>query len=423
MKPWRWLLLLIAIAALGAIAWNWLAADPGYVLIRIRGWRIEATVIGAVLLLIAAWIVVALAWWLVRWPFGALTRRHRRISRKRLFDGMVALAEGRHAEAGRALERAAQHAPLRAPALLAAAEAAHRRGEPARALETLDEAGQYAPQAARMLRARILRREGRYDEALALLLPEADANRLPPSGWHELALSALAAGQPQRARAALEPLRKSNALGARGFAALETRVLAAALESAKDVESLHGLWNGLSRAQRSAPDALAAFVKRSAQLDSPLAAMDEIESALRREWSSQLVMLYGDLAGDDAAARLRTAEGWLAAHPNDATLLATLGRLALRTQQPQRAREYLRRAVGLQPDSVDGWEALGEAHSALGEQSEATRCYANALRAMHGKSVALSPREAARDTGVVAVEERDQHGVPRLPGEPIKPAR
>lgn len=423
MKPWRWLLLLIAIAALGAIAWNWLAADPGYVLIRIRGWRIEATVVGAVLLLVAAWIAVALAWWLVRWPFGALTRRHRRISRKRLFDGMVALAEGRHAEAGRALERAAQHAPLRAPALLAAAEAAHRRGEPARALEALDEAGQYAPQAARMLRARILRREGRCDEALALLLPEADANRLPPSGWHELALSALASGQPQRARAALEPLRKSNALGARGFAALETRVLAASLESAKDVEALHGLWNGLSRAQRSAPDVLAAFVRRSAQLDSPLAAMDEIEGALRREWSPQLVTLYGDLAGDDAGARLRTAESWLGAHPNDAALLVALGRLALRTQQPQRAREYLRRAVGLQPDGVDGWEALGEAHSALGEQSEATRCYANALRAMHGKPVALSPREAARDTGVVAVEERDQHGVPRLPGEPMRPAR
>ncbi|HET9834840.1 MAG TPA: heme biosynthesis HemY N-terminal domain-containing protein [Rhodanobacteraceae bacterium] len=423
MKPWRWLLLLIAIAALGAIAWNWLAADPGYVLIRMRGWRVEATVVGAVLLLIAAWIAVALAWWLLRWPFGALSRRHRRISRKRLFDGMVALAEGRHAEAGRALERAAQHAPLRAPALLAAAEAAHRRGEPARALETLDEAGQYAPQAARMLRARILRREGRQDEALALLLPEADANRLPPSGWHELVLSALAAGKPQRARAALEPLRRSNALGTRGYTALETRVLAAAVGAAKDVETLHGLWNELSRQQRSAPEVIAAFARRSAQLDSPLAAMEEIEGALRREWSPQLVTLYGELAGDDASARLRTAEGWLVAHPNDAALLVTLGRLALRTQQPQRAREYLRRAVGLQPDTVDGWEVLGEAHSALGEQSEAMRCYANALRATHGETVALSPRDAVRDTGVVAVEERDQHGMPRLPGEPVRPAR
>jgi len=366
---------------------------------------------------------VSLAWWLLRWPFGALSRRHRRISRKRLADGMVALAEGRHAEAGRALERASQHAPLRAPALLAAAEAAQRRGEPARALETLDEAGQYAPQAARMLRARILRREGRHDEALALLLPEADAGRLPPSGWHELALSALAAGQPQRARAALDPLRKSNALGARGFAALETRVLAAALESASDVESLHGLWNGMSRQQRAPAEVVAAFARRSARFNSSLAAMDEIEGALRREWSPQLVALYGEFADDDAPARLRAAESWLAAHPNDATLLTALGRLALRTQQPQRAREYLRRAVGLQSDAADGWEALGEAHSALGEQADAMRCYANALRAMRGGAIALSPRDATRDTGVVAVEERDQHGLPRLPGEPARPAR
>lgn len=423
MKPWRWLLLLIAIAALGAIAWSWLATDPGYVLIRIRGWRIEATVVGAVLLLIAAWIAVALVWWLIRWPFGALSRRHRRVSRKRLSDGMIALVEGRHAEAGRALERAAQHAPLRAPALLAAAEAAQRRGEPARALETLDEAGQYAPQAARMLRARILRREGRHDEALALLSPQADAGQLPPSGWHELALSALAAGQPQRARAALEPLRKSNALGARGYAALEARVLAAALESAKDIESLHGMWNGLTRQQRAATAVISAFATRSAQLGAPLPAMDEIESALRREWSPRLIAAYGQLAGDDAATRLHTAETWLDAHPNDAALLTALGRLTLRVQQPGRARDYLHRATGLQPDVEGGWEVLGEAHSALGEQAEAMRCYANALRVMHGGTAVLDPLDAARDTGVVAVEERDQHGVPRLPDTLVPPAR
>ncbi|MEO6968032.1 MAG: heme biosynthesis HemY N-terminal domain-containing protein [Rhodanobacteraceae bacterium] len=414
MKPWRWLLLLIAAAVLGALVWNWLAADPGYVLIRIRGWRIEATVIGALLILIALWIVLALLWWLLRWPFGALSRRHKRISRKRLSDGLIALAEGRNAEAGRALERAAQHAPLRAPALLAAADAAHRRGDTPRALETLAEAGQHAPQAARMLRARILRREGRCDEALALLIPEADTGSLPPSGWHELALSALAAGQPQRARAALEPLRKSNALGARGYAALEARVLASSLAAARDAQELHALWNGLSRQQRTQPDVIAAFARRAGRYDSTLAAMDEIESALRREWSPQLVTAYGDLASDDVAARLRTAEGWLAAHPNDAALLLALGRLCLRARQPQRARDYLLRAVALE-SSADGWEALGEAHAMSGDAKEAALCYANALRASRGEPASPAPRAAGLDTRPVAVEERDQHGVPRLP--------
>jgi HemY protein len=334
-------------------------------------------------------------------------------------DGLVAMAEGRNAEAGRALERAAMHAPLRAPALLAAAEAAHRRGECARSLELLDAAGQYSPQAARMLRARVLRREGRPAEALALLSPEADAGRLPPSGWHELVLSALAANQPRRARIALEPLRKSNALGTRGYAALEARVLAANLAAAGDAQSLHGLWSALSRNQRQAADVLPAYARAAARTGSPADALDEIETALRREWSPSLVATYGELADDNPSARLRVVETWLAAHPNDAELLIALGRLYLRTGQPQRARDALRRALSLQPQIVEGWETLGEVRSALGEHSEALRCYANALRVTRGRPAIVTARDSA-DTGVFAVEERDQHGVPRLPDQPAQ---
>jgi HemY protein len=422
MKPWRWLLGLIAIALIGALVWNWLSVDPGHVLIRIRGWRIEATVVGALLVLVVLWIAVTFAWWLLRWPFGALSRRHRRVSRTRMRDGLVAMAEGRNAEAGRALERAAAHAPLRAPALLAAAEAAHRRAEAPRSFELLDAAAQHAPQAARMLRARILRRENRAEEALALLSPEADAGRLPPSGWHELVLSALAANQPRRARIALEPLRKSNALGARGYAALEARVLAANLAAAEDSQSLQSLWNALSRPQRQAPQVLLAYAQAAARTGSTPDALNEIETALRREWSPQLAAVYGELPDDDPASRLRTAEGWLAAHPNDAALLVALGRLQLRTGQPHRARDSLRRALALNTENADGWETLGEAMQALGDQAEALRCYSNALRIARGRPAIVTAHDAV-DTGVSAVEERDQHGVPRLPDQPPATAR
>src|SRR5690606_8964272 len=104
---------------------------------------------------------------------------HRRVSRKRLSEGLVALAEGRHGDAERALGRAARHGPQRGPALLAAATAAAQRGDTVRALEALDQAASEAPQAARVLRARTLRRDGRAAEALALLSSEADAGKLP----------------------------------------------------------------------------------------------------------------------------------------------------------------------------------------------------------------------------------------------------
>ncbi|HET7358587.1 MAG TPA: heme biosynthesis HemY N-terminal domain-containing protein [Rhodanobacteraceae bacterium] len=416
MKIWRWILLLVLLAALAAFGWHWIADDPGYVLIRLRGWRVESTLVVAVVIVILAWALLGLAWRLLRWPFGAASRRHRRVSRKRLGEGLLALAEGRHGDAERALSRAARHAPQRGPALLAAATAAARRGDTAHALETLDQAAQETPQAARILRACILREDGRADEALALLAPDADAGKLPPAGWRELVESALAAGDLSRARDGLEPLRKSGALDARACAALEARVLAQSLHDAADAEALNGLWSRLPKAQRRVPDAIDAYARRAAQLGLALAAMDEVESALRRQWSPQLVTTYGALPGDDVEARLRRAEGWLDAHADDPALLAALGRLCVRVHVWGKARDYLARALALAP-TADAWESLGAAWAGLGNATLAEQCYRNALRLCRGEDAEPLPGTHAfeSDTRPLAIEERSEHGVPRLP--------
>ena len=250
MRVWRWILLLVIVATLVAFGWHWVAEDPGYVLLRLRGWRIETTLVAAVLILLLAWALLTAAWRLLRWPFGAFSRRHRRLSQQRMGDGLIALIEGRHGDAERDLNRASRLDSLRGPALLAAAEAASRRGEHGRALEALNQASQSAPQAARVLRARVLRREGKPAEALALLIPEADKGTLTPGGWRELALAALAHGDIRRARQALDPLQKSGALGSRAYATLEAQVLTATLHAAPDGASLNTLWSQLPKAQR-----------------------------------------------------------------------------------------------------------------------------------------------------------------------------
>ncbi|MBU6478772.1 MAG: heme biosynthesis protein HemY, partial [Xanthomonadaceae bacterium] len=65
MKSKRWLVLALIIILLLAIAFVWLSPDPGYVLIRFRGWKVEATVVGAAAILIAAWIAIGIIWWLL----------------------------------------------------------------------------------------------------------------------------------------------------------------------------------------------------------------------------------------------------------------------------------------------------------------------------------------------------------------------
>jgi HemY protein len=422
-KGKRWLVFAILIVVLAAIAMVWLASDPGYVLIRFRGWRIEASVIGAAAILIAAWIAIGIAWWLLRWPFGALSRRHRRISQERLRDGLVAMNEGRNVEANRTLQRAAQYSCLRSPALLAAAEAAHRHGDTTRALESLDEAAQHAPEAARILRARILRENGRTEEALQLLTPGADAGKLPPAGWHEYALSALAMNQPDKARAALEPLRKSDMLGSTGYAELVDRTLGASLRAAPDAATLQEMWKRASRQQRQLPALLEAWARRASALDAAHDALDAIEDALKREWNPALVAAYGDATPPaEAAARLRNATRWLDAHPGDDALLRTLGVLSMRAADPRDARGYLVRALALKP-SAASWAALGDVQSAAGDSDDATRCYANAWKCAQGEAIEPGAQEAGIDTAHLTLEERDEHGMPRLPGEPSQSLR
>ena len=416
MRLWRWILLLVVIAALAAFGWHWVAEDPGYLLLRLRGWRVETTVLFAFVLVVLAWAVLTGLWQLIRWPFGALSRRHRRISRQRLGDGLVALAEGRHGDAERDLNRAARLDHLRGPALLASAEAAWRRGESARAHEALDQAGQSAPQAARILRARVLRRDGKAAEAVTLLAPEADGGTLPPAGWRELALAALANGDTRRAREALGPLQKSASLGTRAYAALEARVLAASLQAAPDGAALNALWSQLPKAQRRAPMVVDAYARRAAGFGMMLPAMDEVESALRREWSPALIETYGALDGDNLEARLRRVESWLDAHPNDAPLLLTLGRLCVRLKLWSRAQQYLQRALALAPSALI-WEALGDMYAGQDNAALAQRCYRNALAFTRGEAIeALPPdnRPGHLDTRPVAIEERSEHGVPRL---------
>ncbi|GLQ45056.1 hypothetical protein GCM10007862_01070 [Dyella lipolytica] len=417
MKLWRWILLLVIIAALAAFGWHWVAEDPGYVLVRFRGVTAQTSLLTAVVLLLLAWAAITALWRLARWPFGAFSRRHRRVSQQRLADGLVALMEGRHGDAERDLNRASRLGTLRGPALLAAAEASSRRGEHSRALESLDEAAQIAPRAARVLRARVLRRDGKAAEALTLLTPEADSGSLSPGGWREYALAALASGDTRRARAALEPLQKSGVLGARGYNALETQVLVASLNATADGAVLNTLWSQLPKTQRRAPAVVDAYARKAANFGLVLPAMDEVESALRREWSPQLVETYGSLGGDDLDARLRRAEGWLDGHPNDPSLLLALGRMCVRTNAWLKARQYLERALALAP-SANAWEALGDAYAGQGDAALAQRCYRNAIAIARGDNTEPLPATnivgGRLDTRPIAIEERDEHGVPRL---------
>lgn len=415
MKLWIILIVLLAVAGAAIYGWQMLAADPGLLSIRIGHTHIDTTLVFAVFALLAVWILLGLLWRGVRWPLRAWRLRGQRRSRERFAAGLTALAEGDHRRALRALEKASQHPELQVPALLATARAAHARGDAERTEAALDEAARQAPAATLSLRAQFLLEHGNAEAALALLKPSADRSDLPPVGWRLLAEAALLTGDTALALRAVDALAAGDALTTDSLVALRARALAAALAAAPDTEALNALWSGLPRAQRAMPEAIAAYARRASALGQPLAAMDEIESALRRQWSERLVGVWGQLGPAHADTRLARAEGWLAAQPDSPALLLALGRLCVQDKLWGKAREYLERGLAQTP-SAALWETLGECMSGQGNAANAAVCYRNALRLARGES-AQELSDAARaplDTRASVAEERDAHGMPRL---------
>ena len=129
MKVFRTLLWWLALAALGALAWQLLAPDLGTVLVRWHGTTIATTVAFSLLVWALLWLALWLLWWLLRLPFTAWRQLAQHEARLRLINGLTALYEGNFERAEILLTKAAEDPECRFVALQAAHTATLRRGD------------------------------------------------------------------------------------------------------------------------------------------------------------------------------------------------------------------------------------------------------------------------------------------------------
>jgi len=416
-KAYRLLLAALALALAAAlVAWA-IGTDPGYVRIERGRWIVETSLTFAV---IATFVAVALALlvvWLVRWPLIAMLRRRRREGRTHYVRGALALAEGRPQRAEHQLLRASKLATLRTPALIGAHDAARQRGDAAREREILDRlsAQEDGVVIATVRRAAAELASGRAGAAIEMLVPLDQSERLPPAGARVLVDAYAARGRTREALPHLSRLRRGNVMSPADYDRYEAAILARALTETSDAINLRSLWAELNRVQRRDPAIATAYAERAAQLKLGDEAAREIEGILAKQWSEPLVEAYARLAGD-ASARLRWLEREAASHPNSAALMLALGRLCRELSLWGKAEDALQRALALGA-GARAFEELGHLHAAQGLHERASRAYASAFAAARGETPAPAPRLAPRPDALAppALEERDQHGVPRLP--------
>src|SRR5471032_892171 len=175
----------------------------------------------------------------------------------------------------------------------------------------------------------------------------------------------------------LPELRKDKVLPAGELAELERRAwgenlsLAVQREEQGEVglQALERAWQQLTSAQRQEPQLVLAYAEQLRQLGADAQAEEALRAALKREYNSHLARLYGLLRGSDPSKQLQTAEGWLKNHPDDPSLLLTLGRLCLQSSLWGKARDYLEGSLRLQRNP----EACAELARLLAQLGETDR--------------------------------------------------
>jgi HemY protein len=423
-KAYRYTLLLLALALLGGIAAWVIGSDPGYVLIQRGAWAVETSVVFALAAVVAFAVLLALLVWLVRWPLRAMIRRSRRRGRMQFARGMLALAEGRPVRAENLLGAASKLRSLRIPALLGAYRAARQRGDAKKQGEWLARLGAEteADAVAVVLRAEAELEEGRAGTVVELLTPLDQAQTLPPAGAMLLARALSQRGRARETLALLSRVRRSQAMPAADAERFEARVLAAALAQASDAINLQSLWAELNRAQRREPVVAQAYALRAGALGLGEPVANEIENIVRKHYADDLALAWLALPGDKALL-LAAGESLLKEHGSRWGLTLGLGTLCRELGLWGKAEDYLRRALGLGA-GARGWEELGRCYDAQKDNARAARAYANGLAATRGENPApLLARGTAEDVlaPLAVAEERNEHGVPRLPEALRKP--
>jgi HemY protein len=401
MKTAFLVLIAIALALLAAALAPVFKDDPGMVQIHFLGWTIETSVLVLVLGILLVWVLV---WAVIRiWKMPAETARRMREQRslRQLEKGLLALTEGDWQTAERALEKSASSHGRTTARYLAAAEAADGQDASDRAeyyLEQADTRNKKQKFLVELTRARILMSNGQFEEARPVLEALQERQRKHPQVLEMLSRCYTELGEWEPLVKLLPVMLKAKMLDTEKAAALKQQAAIIELQHSKDVDTLQSDWRALPKNIQRDPEIVLAYAERAIELEAPGLTEDVIRNALKREWTSTLLIPYGVPGDDDTSKRLRQCEKWLQSHPDDPWLYLALGRLCALEELWGKAREYLVRSLEIEP-TVAGYDALGQLLERKGELEVAMACFRNALRMNQGKDPLPLPGDLARLEG------------------------
>lgn len=361
----KWLIIALFVFVGSLVLGIEMTKIPSYVLIKVGQYSYETSWWVALLILIATFIityaVVRFIMLLVRAPrtFMQWQQRRRMLkARQQTQLGLCWLAEGEWAQAEDTLVAATKHKKKSLINYLAAAKAAQAQHAYDRRDNYLRQAHAANPQATLAIgvtQAQLQIDAEQWEQALATLehlhsIASTHAFILKLLGQVYIHLQ-----EWTRLEKLLAPLHKYAALPVKEYQRLERTVYLNILLEAgqRQVPQLNQVWKSLPSHWQQQEDFqchYADFLLKSHQDET---AIRFIESTLKKQWNSLLLLRYSQLQHPQDPNHLyTTAQGWLKKHERDANLLLCLSRLAARASQWDAAKNYLQQSVELRPSAV-----------------------------------------------------------------------
>ena len=244
-------------------------------------------------------------------------------------------------------------------------------------------------------RAEMQKSCGQWDECLATVEALLEDN---PKHARLLRLKAeahVARDDWDELEAMRKTLRRQRVFDVEELTELEARiwankVRAAAMEQ-PDSTSLAAEWKRLGRRTRQNEAFIAGFVTELLDFGDHDLAAQTLTRALGRNWSPRLVELYGHTAPSDLATHRATAEKWAVKHPDDATLATAIGRIALRMNDLDGAREWFEKSLAINNDpEVEG--ELARVYVRLGDTANGLRHMESAFARLEQRLVDVTSR-------------------------------
>lgn len=366
---------LLLVILLGGLLGTALVHDPGYVLVTYADKVLETSVWISLFFLALINGVLILAVYLLKRVFrgqqqltGWRAARKHRAARQQTMRGLLIMAEDRWQDAQKLLLDAADHVEEPFINYVAAARAAHalsdwqsRDDHLAKALEVSSDT-QFA---VGLMRANFYIEEGQFGAAAEVL--EGLRKQAPK---HRAVLERLA--QCYEATRDWEALgdvasdsKKYKVLSQSESDRVERVLWQAKLEGS--TTDGPGQWKQLPRELRTDEALVLPWIKAMINSGRTDDAEFVIRHALELQWVDDLALLYGDLVSSDPAKQLSVAQHWLKNRPHDALANLIVGRLCLRSEKFNQAREAFEGSLRIEP-SHQVYGELGRLCLAMGDE-------------------------------------------------------